>query len=101
MVEKLRKICMTLPNAEETISFGHPTFKIQGKTFCVLDEYKGETAIAVKVGIAAQGVFLEDPRFYRTPHIGKHGWVSLRTTGRLNWKEIAELVKGSYQLVMP
>ena len=39
------------------------------------------------------------PRFYRTPYVGQHGWVSLRATTRLNWEEIAELVRGSYELV--
>jgi predicted DNA-binding protein (MmcQ/YjbR family) len=27
-----------------------------------------------------------------------HGWVSLRAQGKLDWKEIAELVKASYDL---
>ena len=28
-----------------------------------------------------------------------HGWVSLRTDTKLNWKEIEELVRGSYEQV--
>ena len=100
-VERLRKICLALPGATETVTFGHPTFQAAGKTFCVLDVYKGETAIAVKVGKTMQGVFLQDSRFYMTPYIGKNGWVSLRTDGKLDWKEIAELAKASYQLVRP
>ena len=99
IAERLRSICLALPTATETVSFGHPTFQVEGKTFCVLDVYKGETAIAVKVGIPAQGIFLEDARFYKTPYIGKHGWVSLRTDGKLNWREIRGLVEGSYALV--
>ena len=101
MVERLRKICLALPGATETVTFGHPTFQVAGKTFCVLDVYKGETAIAINVGRTIQGVFLNDPRFYMTPYTGKHGWVSLRTDSKLNWNEIAELAKGSYQIVSP
>ncbi len=37
--------------------------------------------------------------FFKTPYIGHQGWVSLPATGRLDWKEITELVKGSYALV--
>ena len=56
----------------------------------------------MKVGTLLQGVFLEDPRFFRTPSIGKHGWVTLRVyAAPLNWNEIRELVKGSYHLVAP
>ena len=70
--------------------------------FAVLEEYKGELGICVKVGTLLQGVFLDDPRFFRTPYIGKHGWVTLRVyAARLNWSEIRELVKGSYDLVAP
>jgi hypothetical protein len=43
---------------------------------------------------------LDDPRFFKTPYVGQHGWVSLRVNGgRLDWKEIAELAAGSHQLI--
>jgi predicted DNA-binding protein (MmcQ/YjbR family) len=100
VLKKLRKICLTLPNAEETVSFGHPTFRVRGgKIFAVLETYKGELGICVNVGKLMQGLFLDDPRFFRTPYIGKHGWVTLRVyAARLNWKEVAALVKGSRHL---
>ena len=104
VADRLRNICLAFPDTEETETFGHPTFRVAGKTFCVLDEYKGQTAIAVKVGIAAQGIFLEDRRLYKTPYVGPHGWVSLRADSigeraQIDWEEVRELVKGSYTLV--
>ncbi len=101
ILEKLRELCLVLPKTSETITFGHPTFQVGTKTFTVLETYKGELSICVKVGKSMQQVFLEDPRFYRTPYVGQHGWVSLRakTKTKLNWEEIAELVRGSYELV--
>ena len=102
ILKKLRKICLALPDTEETVSFGHPTFRVRQKTFAVMEEYKGELGICVNVGKLLQGIFLEDFRFFRTPYIGKHGWVTLRVfAGPLNWKEVAELVKGSYLLASP
>jgi predicted DNA-binding protein (MmcQ/YjbR family) len=102
ILKKLRAICLRLPEATEGVSFGHPTFRIAGKMFAVLEEYKGELGICVKVGTLLQGMFLDDARFFRTPYIGKHGWVTLRAyAAPLNWNEIRELVKGSYQLVAP
>lgn len=96
---KLREICLALPKTSETTTFGHPTFQVGTKTFTVLETYKGELSICVKVGKKMQPVFLEDSRFYRTPYVGQHGWVSLRARTKLNWKEITELVRGSYELV--
>ena len=102
ILRRLRKICLALPGATETRTFGHPTFQIATKTFAVLEEYKGELGICFKVGELLQGVFLKDVRFFRTPYIGKHGWVTLRVhAAPLDWKEVGELAKGSYQLVEP
>jgi predicted DNA-binding protein (MmcQ/YjbR family) len=100
ILRRLRKGCMALPDATETVSFGHPTFQVNGKAFAVLEEYKGELSICVKVGTNVQGVFLADNRFYRTPYIGKHGWISLKVhAAPLDWDEIYELLKGSHGLV--
>lgn len=96
----LRKACAGLPNSTETVTFGHPTFQVKGKTYAVLEEYKGDLSICFKVEKSLQGVFLEDPRFYRTPYTGKHGWVSLKVhAAPLDWKEIGELLAGSRELV--
>ncbi len=103
ILKKLRKVCLRLPETEKTVSFGHPTFRVRGgKIFAVIETYKGELGICINVGKLLQGIFLDDPRFFRTPYIGKHGWVTLRVyAARLKWKEIAELVRGSYLLAAP
>lgn len=102
ILKKLRKVCLALRHSEETVSFGHPTFRVHGKIFAVLEEYKGELGICVKVEKELQDIFLRDPRFFQTPYIGKHGWVTLRVhAARLNWGEIADMVKASSRLVAP
>jgi predicted DNA-binding protein (MmcQ/YjbR family) len=83
----------------ETLTFGHPTFQVRGKSFAVLEEYKGELGIALNVGKLVQGVFLKDPRFFLTPYAGRHGWVTLRVhAAPLKWQEVQELLEGSFQL---
>ena len=102
LLMRLRKICSQLPDVTETVSFGHPTFQVRGKTFAVFEQYKGELGLALKVEKELQQIFLKDPRFYLTPYIGKHGWVTLRMERKpLEWKEVGEMVKGSYRLVAP
>ena len=101
ILSKLRTICRRLPGATETVTFGHPTFQVGGKTFAVLETYKGELGIALKVGKLMQGVFLDDARFFLTPYAGKHGWVTLRAyAAPLDWEEIGGLLDGSYRLVL-
>lgn len=102
VIERLRRICLALPDTSETASWGHPNFRVRGKIFCAYEQYKGEWSICVGVGKNMQGVYLADPRFYRTPYVGQHGWVSLKTTpARINWKEVRGLVKISYGLIAP
>jgi predicted DNA-binding protein (MmcQ/YjbR family) len=94
MIERLRKICLALPDAVETTNFGHPFFRLKNKPFCVFHD----EAIAFKVLKTEQSIFLEDPRFFKTPYMHHNGWVSLHAQGKLDWKEITELVKASYDL---
>jgi predicted DNA-binding protein (MmcQ/YjbR family) len=100
ILERLRTICSALPDVTEGVTFGHPTFRVNGKMFAVIEEYKGELGICVKVEKELQGIFLDDSRFFRTPYIGNHGWVTLKVYAtRLNWAEVKDLVRGSHRLV--
>jgi predicted DNA-binding protein (MmcQ/YjbR family) len=99
VLPRLRKICLALPGAEETENFGHPFFRFKKKPFCVFHGPGDAHTIAIKVAKTEQGIFLQDPRFLKTPYIGQHGWVSLKIEGPLDWEEVEELVKGSYRLV--
>src|SRR5579862_4801029 len=100
ILERLRKICLALADVDEATTYHHPTFRVNGNMFVVLEEYKGELGICMKVEKELQGIFLDDARFFRTPYIGKHGWVTLKVyAARLNWTEVKDLVRGSYRLV--
>jgi predicted DNA-binding protein (MmcQ/YjbR family) len=102
VLTRLRKTCLALPEAYETTSFGHPTFragKSGKKTFAVFENYRGEDTICLKATLEDQALLVLDPRYFVAPYIGKHGWTSMRTAGALDWKEVKEMVLGSYRLV--
>jgi predicted DNA-binding protein (MmcQ/YjbR family) len=100
VLEKMRKVCLILPGTEEKISHGHPAFATSKGIYAVLEEYRGELSICVKVGLEVQSVFLEDSRFYLTPYTGRLGWISLKVhAAALDWKEIGGLLAGSHQLI--
>ena len=101
VLEKLRSICLALPDSEEVRTWGHPTFRTRKKAFCVFEQYKGVWSIVVKVEKEHQSLFLKDPRFYLTPYIGPKGWVSLKADGKLDWNEVRHLVAESHRLVTP
>jgi predicted DNA-binding protein (MmcQ/YjbR family) len=98
---RLRKVCLALPDATEVVAWDHPTFRIRNKIFCVYGGYADAPNITLKVGKPALGIFLEDPRFWKASHIGNQGWISMSAKGDLNWEELEELIKGSYQMIAP
>lgn len=99
ILKRLRTICLALPQARETVTFGHPTFQAGTKTFGVLEEYKGELCFVFKAELPVQQALIQSPRFFTAPYIGKKGWTSLRVGGRLDWGEIEDLATHSYRLV--
>ena len=102
VLTRLRKICLALPEAYETTSFGHPTFRAGGtgrKTFAVFENYRGEDTICVKATLEDQALLVLDPRFFVAPYVGKHGWTSMRTAGGIDWGEVEDLVRESYRRV--
>ena len=100
-LKRLRAVCLALPEAEETVTWGHPTFRAGRKTFAVYETYKGIPSLAIYAGPAAQPALLDDPRFYKTPYIGHKGWVSLDTRHPVRWAEVRALVEQSYLGVVP
>lgn len=98
VLARLRKICLSLPGAEEFVSFGHPGWRVDGEGFAFYEEYKGERCIVFEAELPDQQALVKSPRFFVAPYIGKKGWTSLRCSTRLDWKEIADLVKRSRRL---
>jgi predicted DNA-binding protein (MmcQ/YjbR family) len=100
LLVRLRPLCLPLAESDEAVMFGNPTFRVRGRMFAVLSEHHGEPCLVVKVGKEAMGIFLEDPRFFRAPYLGQHGWVALWLSASPDWEEIRELAQGSHALVL-
>lgn len=102
---RLRRICLALPEANERLSHGSPTwFAGKGKAFAMLaDHHHGSPHLAVWLPAApgAQAALIEsDPRrFFRPPYVGPSGWVGVVLDGRPSWPLVAWLVEQAYRLV--
>lgn len=100
-LEKFRKIAFALPDVAETESFGHPWFRAggpKGKMISVFGLIDDSWSLCFKAGKGNMNLFLNDPRFTKTPYIGNHGWVSLKLDPKKpDWEEVAELLRMSYR----
>src|SRR5437867_12702480 len=91
LLMKLRQICLALPEAAETVKWGHPTFEAGKKIFAVLDHYYGQPCIAFRATKKEQVRILRDKRFFPAPYAAAHGWVCLRAEGEPKWSEVRDL----------
>jgi predicted DNA-binding protein (MmcQ/YjbR family) len=98
LLARIRAFALGLPGAEERIQFGHPFFKVNGKPFAIYSDDTGEQ-LSVKFEKESQQVFLQDPRFTKTPYLGNHGWVTLTLPAKPDWEEVEELIRGSHEFV--
>ena len=101
LLARVRKLCLSLSETSEVAAWGHPNFRVHGKTFAVYEFYKGRPNIAVKTEPGLQGILVDDEKFFRTPYIGQHGWVSVWVDQPVDWKLVRDLILASYRLVAP
>lgn len=95
----MRAISAPYPQAEEYTMVHHPAFRVGKKPFVILGG-DDEATLCVKVPKELQHVYLEDPRFFKTPYIGQHGWVSMKLD-LMKEAEVRKLIDVSYRGVAP
>jgi len=105
-IDRLREICLALPNATEKLAWGEPTWRVRGKLFAQLDDHHhGADHLAVwlpaPLGEQETMIFTDPARFFRPPYVGQRGWVGVRIDRRPDWTEVAKLVQQAYGLVAP
>ena len=98
-LQRLRAVCLALPEANEVETWGHPTFRAGKRAFAVLEPYDGMPSLAVRVGLARQEELLADSRFFETPYCGHRGWVSLQLCPDTDWHQVNDLLLEGYRSV--
>jgi hypothetical protein len=108
LAERLREICLALPEVTERASHGAPTWFVRNKSSFVQlwadghhDNQFPHLWCAAPPG-AQQELTESDPsRFFRPPYVGHRGWVGVRLDGDVDWTEIAELCQDAYRVIAP
>lgn len=81
--QQLRRLCLSLPHAEERETWGEATFRVREKIF-VMGSPEGEF-VSIKASLDDQsGLIAIDPKtFAASAYTGRYGWVRvrLRTVG--------------------
>jgi hypothetical protein len=106
-LERIRAVCLALPEVTERPSHGAPTFFIRGKrSFAmVLTNHHGDGRFAIWCA-APDGMqqLLVDgapDRYFVPPYVGHRGWLGVHLDRSTDWEEIAGLLEDAYLEIAP
>ena len=106
LADRVRSICMSLPEVTEKTSHSAPAFFVK-KQFLHLwvdghhENHFPHLWCAAPVGVQQELIETEPQRFFRPPYVGSRGWLGVRLDGKADWGEIAELCKDAYRVIAP
>jgi len=105
---RLRKLCLALPQAHEVEAWGAPTFRVKNKLFAMYaaagnHHTEGREAVWIKAAPGNQAIMVgvAPRKFFVPPYVGPSGWVGVWLDRRVNWKEVEDLLRDSWELVAP
>jgi hypothetical protein len=104
-VERVRQICLALPETWEKLSHGEPTFFVGKRVFamCSTNHHNdGHFAVVIPAAIGIQAALIEasPKKFYRPPYVGGAGWVGIELP-RVKDKELAMHLQEAWRLIAP
>lgn len=101
--QRLRELCMTLPEATEKISHGGPSWFVRKRMFCsyVGPHHSGRPQFWCAAPPGAQEELIDDNRYFRPPYVGHRGWLGVHLDVPLDWVEVAEIIQDAYRCVAP
>jgi hypothetical protein len=107
MLERLRAICLALPETSERLSHGAPSFFVREKKcfLMLLDNHHGDGRFAIWCA-APRGnqellVAANADRFFRPPYVGHRGWLGVSLNAGVDWDELEGIVDDAFACVAP
>ena len=106
-LDLVRAAALALPETEERVSHGQPTFFVAGKQFAqVRDDHHGDGLHVVCVrtsGTDEQAMLIEAaPETYTRPaYLGPSGWVGINIAGDADSSLVEDRIARSWELAAP
>ena len=117
-LERVRELCLALPEVTERLSHGAPTWFVRGKKTFVMfhSDHHGDCRLALWCA-APQGMqealVAGEPEHYFRPlperfafvtaslDVGYRGWIGVQLDRGLDWNEIAGAIEDAYAQIAP
>lgn len=105
-VERIRALCLALPEVTERLSHGEAAWFVQGKrTLATMADHHHDGRVAVWCAAppAVQDLLVcTDPgRYFVPPYVGHRGWVGVWLDVAVDWDALARVIRDAYLTVGP
>ena len=103
-LERVRGLCLALPETSERLSHGEPTWFVQDKKVFVMfaDRHHDDRLAlwcAAPPGEQQAQVTAHPLKFFRPPYVGHRGWLGVWLDVPVDWVEIEEIVREAYRQI--
>lgn len=104
-IQRLRRLCLALPEATEKLSHGEPTFFVRKKVFAMFannHHNDGHIAVWIPAPAGAQATLIHTwpGTFFRPPYVGAKGWVGIELE-RINDDDLAAHLLEAWRRIAP
>jgi len=104
-LERLRAICLDLPEASEKEAWGDPTWRVNDHIFAMQkgNHAGGRPSVWFKAppGSHAPALDRDPERLFVPPYVGHQGWLGYYLDGPIDWAFLADLITDSYRVIAP
>jgi len=104
-IERVRRVCISLPETTEKLSHGEPTFFVRKKVYAMLSNNHhndGHVAVTIPTAIGIQEALItaNPAKFYRPPYVGVRGWVGIELK-QVSDEELTLHLREAWRLIAP
>jgi hypothetical protein len=104
-LERVRRMCLALPDATEKLSHGEPTFFVRKKVFVMFADNHhadGRVAVWLPVPPGTQRALIETSpaTFFKPPYVGVRGWVGIELS-QINDDDLKFHIHTAWGLIAP
>lgn len=103
-LQRVRKSCLSMPDATEKLSHGEPTFFVNKRVFAAFSNNHhgdGHVAVVLPAAPGLQEALIEEAphTYYRPPYVGAAGWIGIELD-RVSDETLEAHIRQAWQLIV-
>ena len=105
-LDRVRAICLALPEVEERLSHGEPAWFIKkGRLFAMFADQHRDNRVAYWVACdhATQQAYIQahPSQYFKPPYVGVKGWLGIYLDVEVDWAEAEAIIGEAHASVTP